>query len=717
MIIHSSKEVNFVPSLMKAIILISFFLCSLQLAAQDSSSFNKPQSMDTVVITATRQPVRIENIAVPLTIISQKQITQTGTVKLSELLQEQSGMFITNGSGSKSVGGGVFGNGIQLQGMSPDHVLILIDGEPVNGKQGGTLDLSRLPVGNVKSIEIVKGPFSSMYGSDAMGGVINIVTEIPKTDKTELALRMGSFSTVDVQAKSFLNKNRTSAYLFVNGYTTKGYDLNKSDVEKTVEAQNNGSVQAKIIHQVSPKMGIIFNNRFFAANQQSRYAIGSSAINIEGKAITSDFASNVKLDYKPTARLNSVLSLFANKYYYSQHLDSIANAKLYYADNFSQTMLRGEQINYYTFSEKIMSIAGVGFTRQSVATNRYNATKHQNAFHFFLQNEIKPMPQLNISVGARYDFNSAYKACVNPKVAVSYQLTKRWRVLASAGSGFKAPDFRQLYLNFINNAADNYTIYGSEEFSIEELKRQQSAGFIADILPAAYSITTLNPEKSHGYNLELQYKSNRSFKASVHAFYNDVNNLIQYIEVAKRPNGASVFSYININRAFTSGIDADIFYYLNKNLNISASYQYLTSGDKDLINQLNAGKIYGRSAIMSSAKLMTRKDYQNLQGRSRHTANIKFVFTRDKFSANTRLLYRSKWGVIDYDGNGFANMNDEYAKGFIQLNMGASYRLNNILGLQAGVNNVTNYTDAIYLTNVPARNYFLTVNINIQNKK
>ena len=156
---------------------------------------NAAQQKDTLigenaitVFTATKTERKLTNVAVPVQIISQKTIQQAGSLRLSDILAEQTGLFMTNG----------FGTGVSMQGLNPDYTLILIDGEPLIGRMSGVLDLKRITVGNIKQIEIVRGPSSSLYGSEAMAGVINIITksyhDIPEN---RAGIQYGSFNTAN----------------------------------------------------------------------------------------------------------------------------------------------------------------------------------------------------------------------------------------------------------------------------------------------------------------------------------------------------------------------------------------------------------------------------------------------------------------------------------------------------------------------------------------
>jgi outer membrane receptor for ferrienterochelin and colicins len=121
-------------------LLLYFFTVTAQEKVSDiDSTFFK--SLNEVVVTATRTERKLGNVAIPTQIVSQKIIRLSGSLRLNDILQEQTGIFITGASGSGSVGGGVFGNGVQLQGLSPDHTMILLDGEPLIGRQGGVMDL------------------------------------------------------------------------------------------------------------------------------------------------------------------------------------------------------------------------------------------------------------------------------------------------------------------------------------------------------------------------------------------------------------------------------------------------------------------------------------------------------------------------------------------------------------------------------------------------
>lgn len=142
-----------------------------------------------VVVAATRTDRSVENLPMPVTIIGNKQIQETGGMRLSEVLREQTGLQVI----------GDHGSGIQMQGPSSDYVLILLDGEPLIGRTAGNFDLDRISVSNIERIEVLRGPSSAIYGSEAMAGVINIITKTGQQKvSSNLEARYRSFNTWDM---------------------------------------------------------------------------------------------------------------------------------------------------------------------------------------------------------------------------------------------------------------------------------------------------------------------------------------------------------------------------------------------------------------------------------------------------------------------------------------------------------------------------------------
>lgn len=145
----------------------------------DSTKVNE---LEEVIVTATRTKRQLSSVPMPVILINKEQIQKSGSVRLRDILLEQTGITLVKDVGNSE--------GVQLQGISADYTLIMIDGVPIVGRTAGNIDLNRITVNNIKQIEVVKGPTSSLYGSEAMGGVINIITEKPTKEQLKGSLQL-----------------------------------------------------------------------------------------------------------------------------------------------------------------------------------------------------------------------------------------------------------------------------------------------------------------------------------------------------------------------------------------------------------------------------------------------------------------------------------------------------------------------------------------------
>src|SRR5699024_9493289 len=158
---------------------------------------NQPQLIEKVEVNGKVLPVdnllRSENAAMPVKVITRREIEAMGSRRLDEVLKEQTGVAVVN-----DVSGGSRASGVQIQGFSSNYIMVLIDGQPLLGRNNGNFDLSRISVSNINRIEIIKGATSSLYGSDALGGTVNIITK-HGTQKQQInaSLLYGSLNTVD----------------------------------------------------------------------------------------------------------------------------------------------------------------------------------------------------------------------------------------------------------------------------------------------------------------------------------------------------------------------------------------------------------------------------------------------------------------------------------------------------------------------------------------
>lgn len=703
---------------------IFFFLLititSITSFSQEDTLFSK--TLTELVVTATRTERKLSNVAVPVQIISRKAIVQSGSVRLNDILSEQTGLYITSGGATTSAGGGVFGNGIQIQGLSPDYTLILLDGEPIIGRQGGVIDLSRLAVGNIKKIEIVKGPSSSLYGSEAMGGVVNIITEQAQLNRLDASFRYGRFNSTDANLSAAIKKQNWGLQLFGNRNSSNGFDLDENAPGKTVDPFSSYTTQARFNFFPSAKTKISVSGRYYNEKQDNYFLtqdIGSgSAIAITGDGKVKDMNLNPVITRQFNNNLRSSLRFYFSRYEYEQTLLKDADKSPYYYDFFQQDFYRAENQTDFNLPARNFLSVGAGIVEERLNTTRYAGKRSNDILYAFLQDEWRANEKLTFIGGLRYDDNSAYQSRVSPKLAAQFKVNDKLRINASYGAGFKAPDFRQLFLNFLNTAAGGYVVYGANEITISELESQKQQGILSEILPRAYDLALLKPEISKGLNAGVHFDVNEKLNFDVNLFRNDIDELIQVDIIAFRINAAPVYSYFNVKEAYTQGAEINSSFRINNKFQLQGGYQFLMTADKADLERIENGEVYTRDLETNEVYKVQKSDYGGLPNRSKHMANAKLFYenTKKGWSASVRAIYKSRWGTYDKDGNGLINRDDEFASGSTLININAAKTIN-AFRVQAGIDNLFNYKDELNLPGQPGIQPYISIHYSfIKNK-
>jgi len=691
----------------KKILWIFLYVLSFGEAFAQKDSLKNMENVEEIVVTATRREKMLSTVNMPVLLISQKQIQQMGALRLNQVLQEQTGLMLVNDHGQ----------GIQMQGLNPEYTLILIDGEPLIGRTAGTLELSRLALGNIKQIEIIKGATSSLYGSEALAGVINIITENPKQDKISLSGRYGSNQTIDLGLGASLEKKKWKMSLFLNRYSSTGYDFSPETYGKTVEPFENYTGQAKIGYEFSKKVKLNISGRYFIENQQSKFDVGSSQNPnlVSGTGKIQDFNLNPTLDWRISDKWKTQFRFYHSAYKTQSNLYYESDNQLFENSFFNQTFLRPEVQTEYFASKKHVFTFGLGNIWESVEATRYDSKKLFQTQYLYAQYEYTPTNKWNITLGGRWDNQTVYGSQLSPKMAIQYDLNPKISLRTSVGRGFKAPDFRQLYLNFTNSVA-GYSVYGSEELPIL-LAQLQTQNQIAEVLIPPSQIGSLKAEISTSYNVGAKIKPLPKILWNINGFRNEVSNLIESQIVAIKTNQQSVFSYRNLKNIFSQGIETDLNYQATKNISVMAGYQFLQAKDQEVLQKIENGEIFKRDPQTLVVTRVSKSEYSGLFGRSTHMLNFKIFYenTQKEFSANIRTIYRGKYGLGDRNGNLILDEENEYVKDYWTLHFSASkdFWKKQLKG-QIGVDNVLNYRDMQNIPSLAGRLFWVSVQWQIQ---
>ncbi|TXD54433.1 MULTISPECIES: TonB-dependent receptor plug domain-containing protein [unclassified Polaribacter] len=616
-------------------------------------------ALNEVVITATRTVRQLSSLPMPVTLISKEQIQKSGTTRLKDILIEQTGInFVTDQSGF---------TGVQLQGLSAEYTLIMIDGVPLVGRSSGNLDLSRITVNNIKQIEIVKGPSSSLYGSEALGGVINIITEKPKGDvlKGDVGyfVRLGARDELDINTNFVYKKGKFGAAAGINLNSSGGFDLSPTTISKTTEAYQNYTSNLQLTYDFSKKLNIFTSQRYFYETQGENN-------------IQSDWNSNTELRHQINDIWNVNYTFYATQFTTESQFNGVLA-------EFNQTLIRPE-IRVTTALKNSTLITGLGANFDALDRTFFDKKETFNSKYIFAQYDFHPTEKINLIVGARFDNHNKYKSAFSPKISSSYKINDWLSAKASVGYGFKAPDFRQLFFNF-NNRAGGYIVLGTR--TLHDLYGDE---------PNVKSIEKdLKPENSIGYNVGFEVKPISDVKININFFRNDINDLINTVALqGSLPNistGTSVFYYENRDQVFTQGVELDVKIKISDNFNFVGGYQFLDAKDKQEVRNIETGTVFYRKTPLAPSVALKKSDYFGLPNRSKHTANAKLFYqnlTHD-FSTNIRAIYRSKYALFDTNSSqNIIDKYDDFVAGNAQINMAIEKTFFDLLNFQLGVDNL-----------------------------
>lgn len=470
-----------------------------------------------VVVTASKTPTTERETTKPVTVIDREEIERYSGSSLSELLNEQNGVLINGAVSSPGKDKSVY-----LRGAATQYTLVLIDGFPVTDPsgEGGAFDLRLLPLENVERIEIVKGSMSTLYGSDAIAGVINIITKKPED---------GSFNLNGKAAYGSYNTNDLS--LGVNGRTgSVGYSLNLSRefTEGISEADPDGNPD--------------FNKDGF-----ERVALNSqvSVSPVEGLSITpfinysqydGDYDDGAFADGDNTYEAD-LLNTGARLRYKTGDLEiheaaTLTKTERKFTDSFGvfnpeATLFNSDLYATYNKFSNIRFLAG--FNIQNLNFELDDINEGSSIISPYITTFLRSGFGLDGELGLRYNDHSEYGGNWTFNIAPVYNLNEQVKLLASLSSGFKAPTLNELFGPFGAN-------------------------------------TDLKPQKSLTFDTGIEFHSSDSrLSASVIYFRRDIEDLISY-------DGS--LGYINVNEQNDSGVEVSAEYQFSTT-QVKLFYNYL----------------------------------------------------------------------------------------------------------------------------------------------
>ena len=638
-----------------------------------------PKRLPALVVTGTRSPRFSTESPLYTSVVTSDDMAAQGALRLGDVLFEQTGLNVIHDHG----------RGLQVQGFDPDYTLVLLDGNPIIGRTAGTLDLRRHSVGNVEQIEIVKGPTSSLYGSEAIAGVVNLITRRPERGfSARLQSRYATHRSADVDGEIGLVRDGLGLLLFGNINRSDGYDLDPLTIDPTTPSFTNITLHPKITYEFGDHSDIRAGLRLNRENQHIESTIQEGGLStlLHDNHTTNDASLSAEVAWRPKTGFEAKSKLYGALFSTQASLTRKASGERYSRSHFAQAYYKGEcQFDIVT-GQNHLFIFGGGYVREHVEADRI-AEGRQNAstLFMFVQDEWAFRPDLELVLSARTDAHSNYSAHLSPKVAILYRPTSWLQLRASTGRGFKSPEFRQLYLDF-TNAEVGYSVFGTTTRN-RSMRQLQETGQIQRVLIQTNG-DKIEPEKSTAYNIGIDLKPRQDLHLRINFFRNNVRDLIDTAPIAVKSNNQRVFSYFNVNRVFTRGFESEVDLSVGHDLELGFGYQFLEAKDEEVMRELEIGRLFalddnGRSRAVRPA------EYGGLFNRSRHSGNVKAAYRHAPLGLRVtlRCVLRGRYGEADRNANQILDREDEYRPGYAFWNMTLRKRLG-AFAAQVGIDNI-----------------------------
>lgn len=641
-------------------------------------------SFDEVVVTATRTENDVKKVPASTQVITQEDIKRGGATSVRNALSMYANIF----QKSKVRGGG---HDIIIRGMETKHSLVMVNGRRISNEAdanglGNAMSLDRININDVEKIEIVRGPSSALYGSEAMGGVLNIITKPSKEQTLLTGLehtsedtshwwhadtgRIGNFSmTLDARFNK-INRSMLDTATESDPYGTAqtynaslNYYVNDHSYvnaymdyySQHLKTDTGTPVMKPITLTTSSGKMSLSGQAMLEGTGSKAYKQKNYGISWNGKTDKNDWqiqaymskfnwstTSNTKvLGSIPPAGMEGMFNFLLQK----------KNAYDFNHDEHNMWAIEGRdslRVNDHhrvTFGAEYVKdkVAGTGLGANgdsvySITENgktKSSSEKTLSSYAAYLQDEIE-YGKWFIVPAIRYDHHSAYGSHTSPKIGVTYNATDHFRIKANYGDGFKAPSVSQLYY---------------------DLDMEMGRGNWVHLT----GNPNLKPEKSKSWDLGVEAEFGKGY-GSLTYFDNDVDNLIASIPKGKDSNGHNLHRYENVNKARIKGLENTLGYRFNDTLEFKVTSTLLdakdTSAGKDLTQRARLSQIYqliyddhkdtGWSAVLWNQldyKFVTGKAWESGESVKKSYSLTNFSLTR-KVNKDTR-VYGSVQNIFD----------------------------------------------------------------------
>ncbi|MCF6213152.1 MAG: TonB-dependent receptor [Flavobacteriaceae bacterium] len=615
----------------------------------------KVEKLDAVIVTAQYAPQSEKNAVYKVKILSSKTINKKAANNLRELLQQELDLDLSQKS--------VFGSSLELQGISKENIKILIDGVPVIGRLNGVIDLNQINLSAIERVEIIEGPVSVFYGTDAMGGIINLISK--KNQKETVAGEISSY----YESINAANYNGNFGYKYgknmlrINGGYYHFNGLATNDSPRNLNWEERGQYFGGLMFSKDlDNLTLRFNSNL---SHEKLASLGEPSRR-SGKITDTDYFTrriDNSLNLQGEVLKNKFIDITASYLDYQRYHDDYNVNATTQEKTLSTTDIKANNIVKYSYSglkaqlgksdntNKINYAFGTDYNKESTEGGRIlNRKQFIQTLALFGSLNYKLSNNFEIQPSSRYTWNSTYGSLFSPAINTKLRIDNQNQLRFSYARGFRAPSLKELFLDFhISAGPFTYIISGNE---------------------------SLDVEKSHSFNLNYTFEKslNNSGFISIEPsfFYNDISNLIALSEMVD-----SKRHYMNIEKFKSLGGKIDITYKPYEALSLKAGISI--TGRYNKFNET-----YNTQKYLYSPELTTNINYEIKKRNLNISIYNKFSGKREGFFID------STDAIIKTTRNSFDNLSSTVSKSF----------LNETLHVSLGVKNALNVKDVETLNEI-----------------
>lgn len=477
-----------------------------QMEANDSVRVNRSYNLNPIVVTGSGHHQRLKSTATPVHVLSAQEISEQGITTFDEAL--------TRMMPQASMAPNSMGTFLRLNGLGNKYILILINGQKLSGDISNNVDLNRINMARVKRIEILDGAASSLYGSDAIGGVINIITDQPTNSVCSVTntTKVSGHGVLTESINLDIYKNGFGSYTSFTHDRADSYQNNNLEFVKGSDTETQQTIAPFFTGYRSNIVGQKFTyapNRHLALNagMDYYYKITNRPETREDITGGTDYEMrykglrwNIGGIYKFTAKNSLQANFTVDRFRYGKEYD-VATKKYAvgdYVQSKKQRTMEGEMKAILGLVEGSTTILGANYRKDYLTATSGDIHQHAYTLAAYAQHEHRLLRDLTATVGLRYTHHETFGNQFSPKAVLMYA-PGNFRFRATYSQGFRAPGLDEIYYRYFSvNRGKAQIIFGNPD---------------------------LKAERSHYVSLNAEYRSDL-LAVSVTGFLNRINDMV-----------------------------------------------------------------------------------------------------------------------------------------------------------------------------------------------